>query len=102
MNLPSKGKWISCNIRLPEDYDVTDVNSNSVKLENEVEASWIWFDEEEEVLMAKFPGSEVRRLLFELDLLGEVEIAVSGELMDGTKFEGSDVIKVINKAEKEY
>jgi len=52
--------------------------------------------------MAKFPGSEVRQLLFELDLLGEVEIAVSGELMDGTKFEGSDIIKVINKAEKEY
>jgi len=39
LNLSNKGKCISCNIRLPEDYDVTDVNSNSVKLENEVEAS---------------------------------------------------------------
>lgn len=101
LNLQSKGKWITCHIRLPEDYDVTDVNSDSVKLENEVDASWIWFDEEDAVLMAKFPRSEVQRLLFELDLLGEVEIAVSGKLMDGAKFEGSDIIKVINKATKE-
>jgi probable HAF family extracellular repeat protein len=100
-NLHSKGKWITCYIWLPEDYDVADVNSYSVMFENEVEASWIWFDEEHEVVIAKFPRSEVQQLLVELDLLGEVEIAISGELVDGTIFEGSDIIHVINKSKKE-
>ena len=101
LNLSSKGKWISCYIRLPEDYNVSDIEPNSVVLENEpnaIEAEWIWFEEdgEEEFAMAKFSRSEVQSILE----VGEVELTVSGELADGTRFEGMDTIKVIDKGRK--
>ena len=31
---------------------------------------------------------------------GEVELAVSGQLLDGTYFEGKDTVKVIDKGRK--
>lgn len=99
-NLQSRGKWITCLIKLPDDYVVAEVNASGVMLENKVEATQVWFDEEEEVVIARFQRLEVQRLLVESRLFGEVEITVSGELMDGTKFEGSDTIKVINHARK--
>jgi hypothetical protein len=41
LNLQSEGKWITCRIWLPEEYDVADVNSYSVLLEDEIPADWI-------------------------------------------------------------
>ena len=104
LNLKSKGKWITCYIWLPEEYDVADVNSYSVFLkfgEVEIEAEWIWFDEEEQVVMAKFNRLYVQEMLVDLGELGEVELTVTGELIDGTKFEGTDTIRVIDKGRTE-
>lgn len=100
-NLQSRGKWITCFIKLPEDYVDAEVNASGVMLENEIEASQVSFDEEKGVLVARFKRFEVQRLLVESGPLGDVEISVSGELMDGIKFEGSDTIKVINHGKKE-
>jgi hypothetical protein len=96
LNLTSKGKWISCYIWLPEGYDVADVNSYSVFLEDEIGAEWIWVDEEEQVVMAKFSRQDLCRMLAELGELGDVELTVSGELTDGTIFEGTDTIRIIS------
>ena len=93
INLASKGKSITCYIWLPEDYDVADVNSNSVLLEDEVEPQWLWCDEEEQVVMARFSRSEVQAILD----IGEVELTITGRLTNGFAFEGTDVIRVIDK-----
>ena len=96
LNLHSKGKWLSCHIRLGEEYDVADVNAYSVFLEDEIGAEWIWFNEQQQAVMVRFSRSEVQDMLEP----GQVELAVSGELADGTKFEGRDTIKVIDKGKK--
>jgi len=103
LNLRSKGKWLTCHIWLPEDYNVADIEPNSVRLENEpndIYAEWIWFEEQEELAMAKFDRSEVQEMLVEREELGDVELTVTGELTDGTIFEGTDTIKVIDKGKK--
>jgi len=38
INLASRGNWITCYIWLGEDYDVADIDANSVFLEGEIEA----------------------------------------------------------------
>ena len=96
LNLSSKGKWLTCYIWLPEDYDVADIEPNSVLIENEpndIYAEWIWFEGQEDVAMAKFSRSQVLEVLD----INDVELTVSGELMDGTFFEGTDAIRVIDK-----
>jgi hypothetical protein len=97
LNLKSKGKWISCKIWLPEDCDVTDVNSYSIFLEDEIPSDWIWFDEEQQVIMAKFSRSTLQQILADSETPAEVELLVSGALTDGTVFEGTDTIRVIGK-----
>ncbi|GAG26810.1 unnamed protein product, partial [marine sediment metagenome] len=97
LNLQSKGKWITCYIWLGEEHDVADVNSSSIFLEDEIEAEQVWVDEEGQVVMAKFSRPEVREMLIEPESLGQVELTISGELTDGTLFEGTDVIRVIDK-----
>jgi hypothetical protein len=93
LNLAGKGKWITCYIWLPEGYDVADVNSYSVFLEDEIGAEWILVDEEEQNVMTKFSRSEVQEMLEP----GDVELTISGELADGTRFEGTDTVRVIDK-----
>lgn len=103
LNLQSKGKWLTCHIWLPEDYNVADIEPNSVRLENEpndIYAEWIWFEEQEQLAMAKFDRSEVQEMLVEWGELGDVELTVSGELVDGSIFEGTDTIRVIDKGKK--
>ena len=101
LNLASKGKWLTCHIWLPEDCNVGDIEPNSVllQLENEpnaIDADWLWFDKEEQVVMAKFKRLEVESILEP----GQVELTISGRLSDGTYFKGTDIIKVINKSRR--
>jgi hypothetical protein len=102
LNLKSKGKWLNCHIYLPEDYNVADVNSYSISLmfpEDEIYADWLWFNEEQNVLMAKFNRSYVQEVLADSeDVLetGQAELTITGQLLDGTIFEGTDTIRVID------
>ena len=96
INLASKGKSITCYIWLPEDYNVTDIEPNSVLLENGIEPDEFSVNEQRQVAVLRFSRSEVQGILD----IGEVELTIAGQLTDGTVFEGTDLIKVINKASR--
>ncbi len=94
LNLASKGNWLTCYIWLPEDYNVADIDPNSVFLEDIVAAER--FEINDDAAIVKFSRSEVQNILN----IGENEITVTGELLDGTIFEGTDIISVIDKGGK--
>jgi len=93
INLASKGKWITCYIWPPEEYNVADIDPNSVLLEDEIEAKSIQVDEQQQVAIARFDREDVESILD----IGEVDLTITGRLTDGTVFEGTDVIRVIDK-----
>ncbi|UCC22567.1 MAG: SMP-30/gluconolactonase/LRE family protein, partial [Planctomycetota bacterium] len=78
LNLQSKGRWVTCYIWLPEDYNVADIEPNSILLEDEVPAERVWLGDE--FAIAKFSRGEVQEMLGEVETPGEVELVVSGEL----------------------
>jgi hypothetical protein len=98
LNLKSKGKWITCYIELPEGYDVADIDVSSVMLNDLVPAearpTGILDHDGDGVLelMVKFSRSGVQAILGAAD---QAELTVTGELADGTLFEGADTIKVL-------
>ncbi|MDH4240302.1 MAG: right-handed parallel beta-helix repeat-containing protein [Phycisphaerae bacterium] len=96
INLRSKGQWIAVFLRLPEEYDVSDVDPNSIFLENEIRPDRFWLTEEGDVAIAKFSREDVQAILD----IGDVELTITGRLTDGAVFEGTDTIKVIDKAGK--
>ncbi len=99
LNLASKGKWLTCYIWLPDDYNVADIEPNSVCLEaepNDIYADWLWFEEweDEEYAMAKFRRQELQEILEPGE---DVELTITGQLTDGTRFEGTDTIRIISQ-----
>jgi hypothetical protein len=98
LNKKSQGEWITCYIELPEDFNVSNITISSILLNNIVpsESNPINISDYDydglPDLMVKFSKSEVAQILQSGD---DVEITVSGELNDGTKWEGVDFIKVI-------
>ncbi len=97
INLVSKGNWITCYIWLPEEYNVADIDPNSIFLEDEIEPEQLSVDEEKQVAIARFSREEVKAILD----VGNIELTITGQLKDGTIFEGTDVIRVIDKTGKE-
>ena len=96
LNLTSKGKWITCYIWLPEEYNVADIDPNSIFLDDEIQPEKFWLTEDNQVAIVKFNREQVQAILD----IGEVELTITGQLTDGTVFEGTDTIKVIDKAGK--
>ena len=93
LNLKGKGKWITCYIWLPEDYNAAEIVPDSIFLERMIKPVWTWVDEEQQLAMAKFSRSEVQGILE----VGELELTITGQLIDGMTFEGTDTIRVILK-----
>jgi len=91
LNLQSKAKWIKCYISLPEGYNVADIDPESILLNDEVAPDRCRVHKAKQMLIVRFYRSEVQAIVEP----GEVELTVSGELTDGTKFEGADTITVI-------
>jgi len=94
INLASKGKSITCYIWLPEDYNVTDIDPNSIVLENGIEPDEFSVKEERQVAVLSFSREDVQAILD----IGETELTITGRLTDGNIFEGTDTIKVIDKS----
>ena len=96
INLASKGKWITAFLWLPEDYSVTDIDPNSVLLEGHIKPERFWLTEDNQVAIAKFDREQVQAML----TVGDIKLTITGQLADGTSFEASDIIKVIDKGGK--
>lgn len=100
LNIASKGKYITTYIELPNLYKVEDIDVTKIKLNEEVPAfifpSFIGDHDEDGIkdLMVKFD----RRKVQQLTSLGDNRLSISGQLNDGTRFAGKDIVKVVNSS----
>jgi len=100
LNLKSNGQWITAYISLLEAYSVEDIVPDTVCLAGIPAA---WSEIQDSVYMGKFDRATVQTSVADepdydsapkfYDLL----LVVTGELVDGTPFEGSDTITVLKK-----
>jgi hypothetical protein len=104
LNLKCKRKWIACFIRLPKDYNASDIDASTIMINGTVSASKtkiLWDCDHNRVvgLMAIFSRREVQQFILNaIDATGKearVGLTVTGSLKNGTQFEGTDGIKVI-------
>jgi hypothetical protein len=102
---------VTCYIELPEGFDVSLIDGALVELEGipayigkenwakEQSNEWNITDHDENGIperMVKFDSLLVQLLL----VPGDVTLSVYGGLTDGTIFEGTDTIRVINKGKQ--
>ncbi|MCK4459701.1 MAG: DUF4430 domain-containing protein, partial [Methanosarcinales archaeon] len=92
LNLNSKGKFTAF-ITLPEGYDVADINVSTVECEGAPALSGTISASDSGTLVVKFD----RANLAGVPAGDAVPLTVTGELTDGTRFEGSDMVEVIAK-----
>jgi len=105
LNLRSKGKWITGYIELPEGYDVNDINVSTIFLNDTIPsepkpiAIRNYDNDSIQDLMVKFDRADVTRYVLNRVNTEErfmtVTLTVTGELYDGTPFQGSTIIRVI-------
>ena len=93
INLKSKGNWITVLLWLPEEYSVADIDHKSIFLEGQIQAGFVLVDEQQQVAMARFSRQDVQPILE----VGDINLKITGQLTDGTIFEASDTIKVVDK-----
>ena len=94
VNLKSNSQWIAAYIGLSGNYQVQDIDFDTVRAWHagrSIPAEW--GDIQKKRLMVKFSGNAFRDLFSEST--GYASVRVSGELHDGTRFEGSDEIRII-------
>ena len=99
INLRCKGKVVTAYIELSTCYDVSQIDISSITLNEEVPAltkpTEVGDYDSDSVpdLMVKFDRSAVQNII---SVGGQVEITITGQVA-GTAFEGSDIIRVIDK-----
>ena len=89
-----KTKWITCHIWPPSGYNVADIKPDSILLEGGILAVRPSIRKKKQILVAKFPASDLNLQT------GPRELFVRGELTDGTPFVGSDFVTVVTKGGK--
>jgi hypothetical protein len=91
LNLKSKGKWVMCIIELPEYLDESDIDPSTVRLQGTIPAEHPILTGHS--LNVKFERLELEELLTAGD---DIVLTVSGELYDGMRFVGTDIIDAIH------
>ncbi len=100
LNLKSKGRWITVKIQLPEGYLLENINITTLMLNDTIPMAWVRIDQNRNVMVAKFRRSDIVSLVRSTDILngvkaGNATLVLSGRLTNGTSFEGSNTIRVI-------
>ena len=107
LNLKSKGKYITCYMELPEGYDVSNIKPETVTLTigeatiyAELSPTEIGDYDDNSIpdLMVKFDRQSVQ----DACAPGTVEITVYCETYNGTSFEGTDTVLVIEKGKEHF
>jgi predicted outer membrane repeat protein len=93
INLASKGKSITCYIWLPDEYDVADIDPDSIFLEDDIKPEKFSADQQKQVAIAKFNREDVQAVLE----VGDIKLKITGQLNDGISFEAAVIIRVVGK-----
>ncbi len=97
LNPESKGNWITCIISLPDNYDIGEVDTDSITL-NGVRPAKCKTNEETQTLLIKFDRSKIQETLSTAtESISMPSLRVRGELTDGSVFQGSDTITIVRK-----
>jgi len=98
LNLKSNGQWITAYISLPGEYRIDDIVPETVRI---ADNPLVWSEIQDGVFMAKFDRASVQAALTDetdYEIASKfyyLTLTVTGELSDGTQFEGTDTIRVI-------
>ena len=96
INLRDEYQWLICYIWLPEEYNIADIDPDTILLNGRIGLARYEVKDELQLLIAKFSWSQIEKMLGP----GEFEFTVSGQLINGTSFDSSDTVTVIDE-EKE-
>ncbi|MHC4648856.1 MAG: hypothetical protein ACYTBJ_25645, partial [Planctomycetota bacterium] len=96
LNLQRKARWLTCCFRLPDGFNVPDIDPCSVVLslfEYEIEPAQLQLSSEARAAIIKFDCADIEDLLKP----GEIELTVTWALTNGVNFEAAHTITVIDK-----
>jgi hypothetical protein len=98
LNPRSRGGWIICTIQFPNEHSISDISTDTVFLNEKNQPASYTTDEKANSLVIKFDRNNTQQFLnLTKDLEGSVTLTITGELMNGMMFTGSDTIKVLTK-----
>lgn len=108
LNLKSRGKFITASIKLPVEFNVNQIDGNTVQIsaidEHPIEPisadkTRVEEIESDNCLLAKFDRRDLINVLVPGD---EVNITIEGLLTSGKKFTGADTLRVIEPGNRSH